>query len=75
MYGINQNEVMSKVMLMIEERKDVEISLSEYMSLNEQNRQLIYNYLKQKEVFYPIAESIIIDQIEEDLREGGLINE
>jgi len=49
MLGIKQEEVMNKVMLMIEEKKDVEISLSEYMSLNEQNRQLICNYLKGKE--------------------------
>jgi len=49
MLGIKQEEVMNKVMLMIEEKKDVEISLSEYMSLNEQSRQLIYNYLKNRE--------------------------
>ena len=45
MYKVKQEEVMSKVMLMIEEKKDIEISLSEYMSLNEQNRQLIDDYL------------------------------
>ena len=49
MFGINQKIIMKKVMLMITNNKDVEISLSEYMSLNEQSRQLIYNYLKNRE--------------------------
>ena len=49
MYGIKQDEVMKKVMLMITNNKDITISLSEYMSLNEQSRQLIYNYLKNRE--------------------------
>ena len=49
MFGINQEMVMEKVMLMITNNKDVEISLSEYMSLNEQNRQLIHNYLAKRE--------------------------
>jgi len=48
MYGINQKMVMEKIMLMITNNKDIEISLSEYMSLNEQNRQLIHNYLAKK---------------------------
>ena len=49
MFGINQKIIMKKVMLMITNNKDIEISLSEYMSLNEQSRQLIYNYLKNRE--------------------------
>ena len=49
MFAINQKIIMKKVMLMITNNKDVEISLSEYMSLNEQSRQLIYNYLNNRE--------------------------
>jgi len=49
MFGINQKIIMKKVMLMITNNKDIEISLSEYMSLNEQSRQLVYNYLKNRE--------------------------
>ena len=49
MFGINQKMIMEKVMLIITNNKDISISLSEYMSLNEQSRQLIYNYLKNRE--------------------------
>jgi len=49
MYEINQENVMRKVKQFIENKKGIELSLAEYMSLNEQNRQLIYNYLAKRE--------------------------
>jgi len=48
MYGIKQEEVMERIKQHIENETDILISMSEYMSLNEENRQVIKDYLAKK---------------------------
>jgi len=48
MYGINQDEVMERIKQYMENETDIFISMAEYMSLDEENRQIIKNYLAKR---------------------------